>query len=182
MNSDTNDRFVVPEVVASHFHLLEGDTVADFGAGGGYFIPTLAAAVGTSGLVYAVEVQKNLAEAIGELIRQKHLENVQIIWGDLEERDGTKIKTDSLDVGILVNTFFQLTDKPAAIAEITRTLRPGGRLFIIDWSESFGGLGPQPGDVVTERDVRALFETAGYTYEMSFPAGSHHYGLLLRTA
>jgi len=173
-------RFVDPAAVTTHMHLREGDIVADFGAGSGYFATALTTAVGESGLVYAVEVQKNLVEKIGDLARSKGLGQLQIIWGDIEEIGGTKIGTEALDAAIMVNTFFQCEDKNAALAEVWRALRSGGKFFIIDWSESFGGLGPQPNEVVSEPEATALCESFGFVLERTFPAGGHHYGIACR--
>ena len=173
-------RFVDPEAVSTHFHIREGDAVADFGAGRGYFIPILSRLVGSAGRVYACEIQKNLVEAIGELARTQHLQNVEVLWCDLEVSQGTKIMDAALDVGLLVNTLFQIEDKPTTIAELARTLRSGGKLFVVDWSESFGGLGPQPEHVISADDARALCEGAGLTFERSYDAGDHHYGLAFR--
>lgn len=94
---EQNQRFVIPEVVMSHFHIREGDTVADYGAGSGYFVPALAAAVGAGGKVYAVEIQKNLIETIGAMVKSKGLAQVQILWGDIEEEGATKIPESSID-------------------------------------------------------------------------------------
>ena len=55
-------RFVIPSVVSSHFHIRDGDIVADFGAGVGNFIPELSKRAGPDGRVYACEIQKNLIE------------------------------------------------------------------------------------------------------------------------
>jgi ubiquinone/menaquinone biosynthesis C-methylase UbiE len=173
-------RFVVPEVVSSHFHLHEGDVVADFGAGTGYFVKVLSKLVGDEGRVYACEIQKNLVEAIGDFARREHLNNVDILWGDLEELNGSKVPTDALDAGIVVNTFFQVEDKDTMLEEVKRTLRAGGKLFIVDWSESFGGLGPQPDQVIVENDAQSLVEKHGFTFEHNFDAGDHHYGLAFR--
>ena len=173
-------RFVIPEKAATHFHLREGDVVADFGAGSGYFIKILSELVGEEGRVYACEIQKNLVEAIGDLARRENLDNVSVLWGDIETQDGTKIGDNKLDVGILVNTLFQIEDKGVAVVEMSRALRSGGKLFVIDWSESFGGLGPQPDMIITEKDTRALFEQHGFVYERSFDTGDHHYGLAFR--
>ena len=175
-----NGRFVDPKTVTTHFHLRPGDQVADYGAGSGYFVRELAAAVGEEGKVYACEIQKSLVEKIGELARQDGLEQVQVLWCDLEAPGGTKLQDNVLDAAILVNTLFQIDDKPGACQEITRTLRPGGKLFVIDWSESFAGLGPQESAVVSEANARALFEDCGFTFERSFDAGDHHYGIALR--
>lgn len=177
----TQTRFVEPRTVASHFHIHEGETVADFGAGTGYFIPLLSEAVGKKGVVFACEIQKNLIETLAATAREKSLDNVRVLWGDLEAPGGSKVPDKAVDMGLLVNVLFQLEDKQTAVAEILRTMRSGARLYIIDWSESFGGLGPQPSDVVTEGAARALFESAGCTYERSFEAGGHHYGIMFRT-
>lgn len=170
-------RFVLPEVVSTHFHLRPGDVVGDFGAGSGYFLKTLGELVGGEGRVYAVDIQKNLVETMGEKVRQEALGNVEVLWGDCEAMNASKVPTDALDAAILVNTFFQFEAKTTALEEIKRTLRPGAKLFIIDWSESFGGLGPQPEQVVTEADATALAESVGFTKTESFDAGDHHYGL-----
>jgi ubiquinone/menaquinone biosynthesis C-methylase UbiE len=108
------------------------------------------------------------------------LSNIQPLWCDLEEVGGIKIPSNSLDAGILVNTLFQFELKGEALAEIRRVLRPQGVLHVIDWSESFGGLGPQPKDVVTKEVAIALCETAQFILEREFVTGEHHYGFSVR--
>ena len=173
-------RFVVPEVVATHFHLRPGDVVADFGAGKGFFLKILSELVGPEGRVYACEIQKNLVEAIGETIRIEGLANAETLWCDIETLQGTKIEDGALDVAIVVNSLFQMEDKDSALEEIKRTLRDGGKLFVVDWSESFGGLGPQSDQVVSESNAKELVESHGFVTERSFDAGDHHYGLAFR--
>lgn len=173
-------RFVVPETVASQFHLHEGDTVADFGAGSGFFLSSLVAAVGESGRVYACEIQRPLVEKMGAFARQKGWHNVDVLWCDLEATGGVKIPDNTLDAGILVNTLFQIEDATTCLAELHRTLRPGGKLLVIDWTESFAGLGPAPSAVVTASAATDLCESNGFVYEREFPAGEHHYGLAFR--
>lgn len=173
-------RFVIPEHAVSHFHLREGDAVGDFGAGAGYFTKALSQAVGGTGVVYAFEIQKQLTEKLADLARTEHLSNVEIVWGDIEAQSGCKIPDGRLDAGVLVNALFQMEDKEAALREIARLIRPGGKLFVLDWSESFSGMGPQPGDVLTPDAARTLAEGAGFTFERDFPAGEHHYGLAFR--
>ena len=169
-------RFVIPEKVVTHFHLTEGDKVADFGAGSGFFLAPLSKAVGQTGRVYACEIQKQLVEKLGDLARVQGLQNVDPLWCDLEEPNGIKIGTAALDIGVLVNTLFQFENKEVAVQEIGRTIRPGGFLYVVDWTESFGGLGPQAGDVVSAEAAKVLFEANGFTFEREYDAGDHHYG------
>jgi len=70
--------------------------------------------------------------------------------------------------------------KETAIKEMGRTVRKGGKFFVVDWSESFSGMGPQPGQVVTAAETKALFESNGFIVEGEFDTGEHHYGLAFR--
>lgn len=173
-------QFVVPEKAVTHFCLREGDKVGDFGAGSGFFEKALSRAVGSAGTVYAFEIQKQLVERIAEIARKERLGNVEVLWCDLELKGGCKLKNGVLDAGLLSNALFQLDDKATALGEIRRLLHTGGKLLVIDWSDSFGGMGPQQNDVVSEADAKALIAKHGFAFERSFPAGEHHYGLAFR--
>ena len=173
-------KFVIPDVVASQFHLREGDKVGDFGAGSGFFMKILSNLVGPEGRVYACEIQKQLIEKLGDQARLQGLQNVELLWCDLEENNGSKIATDTLDAGIMVNTLFQFEERESAAIEIRRILRTGGKLLIIDWSETVPGLGPTPDRLLTHDDCKVLFESNGFIFERDFPAGEHHYGLAFR--
>jgi ubiquinone/menaquinone biosynthesis C-methylase UbiE len=175
-------RFVQPDVVSTHFHFREGDTVADFGAGGGFYVEILSKIVGQSGKLYALEIQKELVEKISDVVRKKGLGNVEPKWCDIEADGGVTIPDNTLDGAIMVNTFFQFEDKHAGLREVFRTLRSGGKFILIDWSESFSGLGPQPDQIVSEADAKAYVESVGFTFERSFDSGDHHYGLAFRKA
>lgn len=180
MYSATVGKFVEPMAVCSHFHLREGDVVADFGAGSGHYMKPLSDAVGVSGKVYLCEIQKNLVDALGNRAHELRLTNVHPVWCDLESVGGTKLQDGVLDAALLSNTLFQLMNKEVAFAEIARAMRKGAKLFIIDWTGSFGGLGPHPDHVIREDAARAFGERLGFSYDRSFPAGEHHYGLALR--
>lgn len=180
MNPPALGRFVIPDIVATHFLLREGDIVADYGAGSGFFLKVLSTGVGSTGKVFACEIQKPLVEKLGDFIRVSNLSNVTPLWCDLEEPGGIKIKSGVVDLAILVNTLFQLDDKEGALREMRRTLRTGGVLHVIDWSESFGGLGPQPGSVVTKTTAVELAEACGFIYEREYDSGDHHYGVAFR--
>lgn len=172
--------FANPEKITTHFHLREGDVIADLGAGSGQYMKPLSDAVGKSGKVYLCEIQKPLVESLGNRAQELRLSNVRTLWADLEHPDGVKVRDQELDAALLSNVLFQIEDKNAAISEIMRILRPGGKLFIIDWTDSFGGLGPRALDVVSEASTRSLFERAGFTFLSDFPAGDHHYGMTFR--
>ena len=86
----------------------------------------------------------------------------------------------SVDAVILSNTLFQTEDKKELISEIQRVLKPTGKLLLIDWSDSFGNLGPTPAMVFTEKQAEELFISEGFVLERKIEAGDHHYGFVLR--
>ena len=180
MTVASRSRFLVPDLVASHFHVRDGDLVGDFGAGTGAFVPILSRKVGSNGRVFACEIQRGLVDKLGSLIRAEHLENVDPLWCDLETPRGIKIADGCLDVAIVVNTLYQLVNREEAIREKRRTLRSGGVIYVVDWSDSFAGIGPHPDCVVCRELAISLFEAAGFILEREYPAGDHHYGLAFR--
>ncbi len=180
MTNPIGGRFVVPNVVVTQFNLNEGDLVADFGAGSGFFMQPLSKSVGDDGKVYLCEIQKQLVETIGNLARQQGVGNVSALWCDLEEAGGIPIADSELDAAILVNTLFMIEDKETAIIEMARTMRQGAKFFVIDWTESFAGMGPQAERVITAIAATALIESHGFVLEREYPTGEHHYGLAFR--
>jgi len=175
-------RFVVPSVVVSQFHLRAGDTVADFGAGSGYFIDVLSQAVGATGRVYALEIQKMLVEKVGAMAQSQGLTNVDTRWCDFEVVGGSRLQADELDAAIVVNTLYQVENKATFLHEAYRTLRSGGKLLVIDWTDTETGMGPNAEHLITQADCVALCESCGFVLDRDFPAGEHHYGLAFRKA
>ena len=176
----TLTRFVQPEVLATHFHFREGDRVGDLGAGTGHFLRTLSRIVGDEGQVYALDVQKDLVAALREHIKEHGLQNVEPFWGNLEDIGGIPLQEGTLDGAVFINTLFQLENRESALKEAARALRRGGKLFVVDWHDSFHGIGPSLEHVITEAAARELVGGAGFSYERNFPAGEHHYGLGFR--
>jgi len=173
--------FSDPEKNIEQFDLGKGSYVADFGSGPGAYSFSAAEAVGSGGKVYAIDVQKDLLEKLkNEAKNVRHLNNIDIIWADLEHVGGTRLRENSIDAVMAVNLFFQLEQKDNTCLEIKRILKPGGRILFIDWSSSFGGIGPQPQDVFTEDHARKLFEKHGFKEDRTINAGAQHYGIIFR--
>lgn len=157
------------------FGLKEDNIVADLGAGTGYY-SIAAGSLVPRGKVYAVEVQKDFLETIKNKVREAHLGNVEIIWGNIEKKGGTKIGDNIVDAVIVSNVLFQIEDKDNFILEIKRILKPRGRILLIDWSESSVMSGT---NIVSKERARAMFEKNGFTVEREIDAGAHHYGIIL---
>ncbi len=160
------------------FGLREDNIVADLGAGTGYY--TVAAGhIVTRGKVYAVEITKDFLTTIKNKLTDEHLENVEILWGNVEKIGGTNIGDGVVDAVVVSNIFFQVEDKTNFIEEIKRILKPGGRVLLIDWSpENSSPLSELKG-ALSKDAVSELFTGKGFIKERDIDAGAYHYGMIL---
>ena len=158
--------------------------VADFGAGSGAYTLALAERLEGSGRVYAIDVQRDLLRRIANEAVRRGYKNVEVIWADLEVPRASKLADTSIDLVLISNLLFQVPDKSLVLEEARRIVKGSGHVAIIDWSDSppAGGLrmGPLKEDVVKKEQTLALAEKAGLSLVREFPAGAHHYGLILR--
>ncbi len=158
--------------------LHNGMKVGDLGAGSGHYSRAAAGVVGHSGKVYAIDVQEDVLKHLKLNSHIHHQSIIDTIWGDIEKPGGTHLRDASLDAVILANTLFQIENRFGLLKEIKRILKPGGKLMVVDWAGSYGGMGPVPEKVVTESDTEAFFINGGFHKVKSFRAGPHHYGII----
>lgn len=160
--------------------LEEGMKVADFGAGAGYLAVEAADAVGQNGLVYVIDIQQELLTKAKHLAKEHHLKSIVFIHGDLEKDGGSTLQAESVNIVIISNLLFQVEEKAAIIKEAHRILKEAGKLLLIDWSESFGGLGPQEEHVFPKHAAREVMETMGFVFSKEIDAGAYHYGFIFK--
>lgn len=161
--------------------LREGMKVADFGAGSGHYSRAAAAMVGHSGRVYAIDVQEDVLKHLKLNTHVHHQGIIDTVWGDIEKSGGTHLRDASLDAIILANTFFQVENRFGLLGEMKRVLKPEGKLLVVDWAGSYGGMGPALEQVVSEHDAEDFFIKGGFYKVKSFRAGPHHYGVIFNS-
>ena len=170
--------FLDPVKALTLLGIEEGMVICDFGAGSGVFAHLLSKRTGPYGRVYAIDINKDLLQKIKREGSKNGVHIIETVWADFEKPHGSKLREKLLDRALLANTLFLVEDKKGAIEEVTRVLKPNGRVLVIDWTESHGGLGPHPDQVIDEATVRALCEDSGLTYLRHVDVGSYHYGMI----
>lgn len=158
----------------------QGMSVADFGSGSGAYTLLIAEALKGYGRVYAVDVQRDLLRRIMSEATRRGFKNVEVLWADLDHGGSSKIADGAIDLVLISNLLFQLEDKEGLFAEVLRVLRPAGRMVLIDWADSFGGMGPEPRAVVTKEKAFAMARGVGFELQREFNPGAHHYGIIMR--
>src|SRR3989338_8833069 len=152
------------------FGLKETDIVADLGAGTGFY-SIAAGHMVPKGKVYAIEIVKDFLEKIRHKVTEARLNNVEIIWGNIEKIGGTKIGNGIIDAIIASNTLFQVEDKDKFIEEIKRILKNEGRVLLVDWSDISSSMGPSFGVIIPKNKAREMFEKKGFTLERDINVG-----------
>ena len=131
-----------------------GSTVADVGAGSGWFTVRAARRVGANGAVYAVEINPRFIEYIATRAAKERLGNVRTV---LATADDPRLPDQSLDAVLLLKTYHEIEKPIAVLKRIRRAMRPRARLGIIDKKGSGDDHGID-GDVVIREAARAGFE------------------------
>jgi ubiquinone/menaquinone biosynthesis C-methylase UbiE len=172
--------FLNPSLVLQAAGVEPGMRVADLGAGSGFFTRAAARLVGDGGVVWAVDTQRDLVTRIKNFAIAEGLANVEILHGDVEVVGGTNLPDNSFDFVIVANLLFSIEHRGECIAEVRRILKKSGRALFIDWSDSFGGLGPHPDHVVTAPQGEKLLLSHAMTMVGKVRAGDYHWGLVVR--
>jgi ubiquinone/menaquinone biosynthesis C-methylase UbiE len=133
--------------------LAADDRVLDVGSGTGFYTDTLA---GVAGRVYAVDLQPAMAARYRE---RGVPDGVDLVAADAGR---LPLAADAVDVAVSTMTYHELP--AAALDELARVVRPGGRLVVADWTASGPGeAGPPPAERFDAWTAAAAVDDAGFT-------------------
>ncbi|MGA3226747.1 MAG: methyltransferase domain-containing protein [Acidobacteriaceae bacterium] len=141
------------ERVMDLLHIKPGSTVADIGAGGGWFSVRAARRVAPNGRVIAEEINPKAIASIQQRAKREHLGNIETLLGT---PDDPKLAPDSLDAALMLKVYHEIAHPPLVLASLRAALKPGARFGIIDRH----GNGADHG--LNEPIVRAEVEAAGF--------------------
>lgn len=125
------DAWQRPADVVAALRIEAGMTVADLGAGTGYFEPHLARAVGPSGAVLALDIEPDMVRYLRERAAREKLANVRPALVPL---DDPALAPGSVDRILIVDTWHHIADRAAYARKLRAALRPGGAVAIVDFT------------------------------------------------
>ena len=110
--------------------LKPGMAVADIGAGTGYYARRMAPLVGSSGVVYATDVQPEMMKMLEDGAKKAGLTNIKPVLGALKS---VNLPDASIDLAIMVDVYHELEFPFEVIDSLVRALKPGGRIAYVEY-------------------------------------------------
>ncbi|MDP5102346.1 MAG: class I SAM-dependent methyltransferase [Erythrobacter sp.] len=128
-NEDTRDERGEAKVVMDLANIRPGMTIADIGAGEGYYTVRLAERVGPDGRVLAQDISREALERLGRRVERDRLENISIKPGEPAD---PQLPTDSFDRIFMVHMYHEVTDPYAFLWRMWPALNAGGQIIVVE--------------------------------------------------
>ncbi len=158
------DKWQKPDEVIRALALKPTDRVADIGAGTGYFAMRLARAA-PQGIVFAADIAPQMVAHLADRAKKEGLANVRAVQASAASPN----LPEPVDLVLVVNTYHHIDNRPDYFRKLKDSLRPGGRVAIIDFTRN-APEGPPKRLRVSAKQIAAEMKQAGYA-----PASSHSF-------
>jgi len=149
-----------PDEAIRILRIPKGATVADIGAGTGYMTVLLAAAVGTTGRVYATDLQPQMLDMLRRRLELKKIANVTPVLGEI---DDPKLPADSVDLALMVDVYHELARPQTMLRRLREALKPGGRLVLLEYRKEDPTIPIRPEHKMSVREAKTELEAEGFT-------------------
>jgi len=151
------------DLLLSALRLRPGETVADVGAGTGYFSWRMAQRVGETGKVYAVDIQQEMLDLLmANMSRRGVAGRVIPVLGSTQD---PKLPAESLDTILLVDVYHEF-DFPYEMTQgMLRALKPGGRLVLVEYKGEDAYVPIKPLHKMTVAQVKKEMSAHALTFE-----------------
>ncbi len=151
-----------PDLLLRALALKQGMTVADIGAGTGYYSWRIAQRILPSGRVLAVDVQPEMLALLDREMKKRGVSNVSGILGTTID---PRLPAASVDVALLVDVYHEF-DRPREMLDaIVRSLKPDGRVVFVEYRAEDPNVPIKPHHKMTEAQVRREATAAGLAWK-----------------
>lgn len=154
-----------PEKVLDALKIAPGSTVADIGAGTGYFSLRLAKRVSPQGRVLATDIQPQMLALLDENRRAAGIRNIEPI---LCTPTDAKLPEGQLDLALMVDVYHELAYPEETMAQVRRALKPDGRLVLVEYRGEDASVPIKPEHKMTLAQVRSEIEPMGFRLQEVF--------------
>jgi len=141
---------------------LNGATVADIGAGVGYFTWRLAARVGPAGKVYAVDIQPAMLDQLRHNMAARRLANYEAVLG---AADDPRLPAGRIDLALLVDVYHEFSQPQKMLRKIRAALSPAGRMVLLEYRKEDPQVPILPAHKMSVAEATAEIEPEGFRLE-----------------
>ena len=159
------DSLEQPDKVLDTIGIIPGSTVADIGAGTGYYSLRLAKRVGPHGRVLATDIQPEMLSLLQANMKKAGLTNIETI---LATPTDAKLPVGQLDLALLVDVYHELANPEETMTQVHQALKPDGRLVLIEYRGEDPTVPIKPEHKMTLARVRAEIEPMGFRFRRVF--------------
>lgn len=155
-----------PKLAVRLLQLQPGMTVADIGAGSGYYTELLSRAVGPQGKVYATDIQPGMIQLLRRRAEKRKLANVEVV---LNTDRSAGLPPESIDLALMVDVYHELAYPQEVLRSLKASLKPGGRLVLLEFRAEDPNVPIRPEHKMTVADARRELEHEGFVFEKVLP-------------
>jgi ubiquinone/menaquinone biosynthesis C-methylase UbiE len=153
-----------PEHVLDVLGVKEGMTVADVGAGSGYFTVRIAKRIAPRGHVLATDLQPEMLDLLRKKVAAEKLTNVVPV---LTTESDAKLPRGELDLVLMVDVYHELPQPTQTLAQVRAALRPDGRLALVEYRAEDPDVPIKPEHKTTLVQVRRELEANAFVFASS---------------
>jgi ubiquinone/menaquinone biosynthesis C-methylase UbiE len=168
-----------PETIVKYAGAKEGMTMADLGAGPGFFTIPMAQITGEKGLVYAVDSDQNMLDSLKENIAKSKV-NPKVIKIVKSDVCHTGIPKESVDLVLFANVLHEVADRKAFFQEVRRISKLTACIVDVDWKKIQTKHGPPLESRLSEEEAKQILSESGFTVVKQTDAGPNHYELIFK--
>jgi ubiquinone/menaquinone biosynthesis C-methylase UbiE len=148
-----------PDLAVRLLRIPRGATVADIGAGSGYFTVRLARAVGEKGRVYANDLQPGMLDLLRKNVARAGLSNVTPVLGTATDPN---LPPDSIDLALMVDVYHEFSQPQVMLRRLRDALKTGGRLALLEYRAEDPQVPIRPEHKMTKAQVKLEVEFEGF--------------------
>jgi ubiquinone/menaquinone biosynthesis C-methylase UbiE len=139
-----------------------GQTIADLGAGSGYYSFRIAPLVGDQGTVLAIDVEPRMLRIITERAKRSGVGNVTTV---LSTPSDPNLEPNSVDLLFMVDVYHELEFPLEVMTKVREALKPGGRVALIEYKAEDPAVMIKPVHKMTERQIIRELTAAGFRHQ-----------------
>lgn len=162
----TRDAAHEADTVMALLGVRAGMTVADIGAGSGYYVARMARRIGDTGIVYGQDIMPRYLRYLRERVDRDELTNVRLALGDPHD---PRLPRNALDLVTMIHMYHEIEQPFGLLANLVPSLRPGARIAILDMNRRTDQHGTPPAL------LRCEMEAVGYRQQSFHDLGIDGY-------